>query len=107
MKLHISLVKATLISSNIQPEYYDVKCRRNQEILQVFAAWYEKNQDECSKEDKEEILECISLDLFKPSELFKIVKPSSLYPDEEIDKRILDHLHEMEDRIARYENWDD
>ena len=45
----------------------------------------------------------ISLDLFLPSELIEIVKPTGLYPDDEIDKRIRDYLHEMDGIISTRE----
>ena len=58
-------------------------------------AWYKRNKN-WSQEDKEDILGTFDLDLFSGTDLFQSVKPSGLFPDDEVDKRILKVLEESE-----------
>ena len=108
-KLNISLVKDIIKSGRNcinSPSWTKLAKRKaNLAMFQILSSWYEneKNNDKCSKEDKEDILGCISLDLFLPSELIEIVKSTGLYPDDEIDKRIRDYLHEMDGIISTRE----
>merc|ERR1712150_56141 len=112
-KLHISLVKDIIIYSNglqkdshSHPINFRLKITpriQNQATFKVFAGWYEKNKAECSKEDLDGFMQCISLDLFLPSELIKTVKPTGLFQDEEIDKRILQLLYEMDEIVITRE----
>lgn len=58
-------------------------------------SWYEQNKN-WSQEDKEEILGTFNLDLFSATELFQLVKPSGLFPEDEVDKRIPKALGESD-----------
>ena len=63
--------------------------------LRCLLAWYNQNKDMC-QEDKEEILGTIDLDSLPAADLFEIVKPSGLFPDDEVDKRIVKCLRESD-----------
>ena len=77
---------------NLQHDIPTMSLRQmNKRIFQFFVAWYEKNKDGCSKADKDEMMQFIPLDKFLLSDLIKIVKPSGLFPDKEVDKMILAH----------------
>ena len=56
--------------------------------LRCLLAWYNQNKNMC-QEDKEEILGTIDLDSIPAADLFELVKPSRLFPDDEVDKRIV------------------
>ena len=58
-------------------------------------AWFNQNKDIC-QEDKKKILDKIDLDLLPAADLFQLVKPSGLFPDDEVDKRIVECLHERD-----------
>ena len=47
--------------------------------------------------DLEEILGTIDLDLLPAADLFELVKPSGLFPDNEVDKRIVECLRERDE----------
>lgn len=64
--------------------------------LRCFLAWYNQNKDIC-QEDKKKILGTIDLDALPATDLFQLVKPSGLFPDDEVDKRILDCLRERDE----------
>ena len=63
--------------------------------LRCLLAWYNQNKDMC-QEDKEEILGTIELDYLPVADLFELVKPSGLFPDDEVDKRIVKCLRESD-----------
>ena len=50
-------------------------------------AWCNQNKD-ISQEYKKKILETIDLCSLSGADLFQLVKPSGLFPDDEVDKRI-------------------
>ena len=83
------------------------KSKKNQRIcnsakFRCFLAWYHKNQDICHN-DKKKILGMIDLDLFSASDLFQLVKPSGLFPDAEVDKRIIECLRERDEMASQKE----
>ena len=67
----------------------------NSSRFRCLLAWYKRNKN-WSQEDKEDILGTFDLDLFSGTDLFQLVKPSGLFPDDEVDKRILKVLEESE-----------
>ena len=66
-------------------------CAMNSARFRCFWAWCQTNKDMCP-EDKKKILGVIDLDLFCATELFLLVKPSGLFPEVEVDKRIVNCL---------------
>ena len=76
----------------------------NKRNFQFVAAWYEKNKDGCSKADKDDLMQFIQLDEFLMSDLIKIVKPSGLFPDEEVDEMILAQAEKLDQILLDEEN---
>ena len=65
-------------------------------LVRCFLAWYQQNVDMCPNE-KKKIFGMIDLDLVNASDLFQVVKPSGLFPDVEVDKRIIERLRERDE----------
>ena len=65
-------------------------------LVRCFLAWYQQNEDMCPNE-KKKIFGMIDLDLVNASDLFQVVKPSGLFPDVEVDKRIIERLRERDE----------
>ena len=85
--------------------------RYNQRILnsakfRCFLAWKQGNKD-TSQEEKKKILGTIDLDLFHAIELYQLVKPSGLFPEDEVEKRIVKCLRERDEMISQKERNDD
>ena len=68
----------------------------NSAQLKCLLAWFNQNKDVC-QEDKNKILATIDLDSLPAADLFELVKPSGLFPDDEVDKRIVECLRERDD----------
>ena len=75
----------------------------NSSQFKCLLAWYKQNKDVCP-EEKKKLLGTIDLDLFTATELFQLVKPSGLFPDDEVDERILKHLGER-DKVVYHKEW--
>ena len=71
----------------------------NSAQLRCLLAWLNQNQNEDScQEDKKSVLaETIDLDSLPAADLFKLVKPSGLFPDDEVDRRIFECLLERDE----------
>ena len=78
----------------------------NSSKFRCFVAWYKRNKD-IAQEDKDKILGLIDLDLFSATELYQLVKPSGLFPDVEVEKRILRCLGERDEMVLakKKRNW--
>ena len=68
----------------------------NSAQFKCLLAWFNQNKDVC-QEDKKEILATIDLDFLPAADLFQLVKPSGLFPDDEVDKRIVECLRERDE----------
>ena len=56
---------------------------------------------------KQLLLRTIDLNFLPAADLFQLVKPSGLFPDDEVDKRIVQCLHERDAfhaELANYQN---
>ena len=60
------------------------------------------NKDTC-KDVKKNILGTIDLELFRAIELYQLVKPSGLFPADEVEKRIVKCLRERDEMISQKE----
>ena len=65
-------------------------------IFRCVLAWFNQNKDLC-QEDRKQILDMIALDSLPAADLFRLVKPSGLFPDDEVDKRIIECLLERDE----------
>ena len=67
----------------------------NSAQLRCILAWLDQNKDVYPKV-KELLLSTIDLNFLPAADLFQLVKPSGLFPDDEVDKRIVQCLHERD-----------
>ena len=63
--------------------------------LRCILAWLDQNKDVYPKV-KELLLSTIDLNFLPAADLFQLVKPSGLFHDDEVDKRIVQRLHERD-----------
>lgn len=96
--LPLQIIKDLFSFPRINEIFRTKKSQRvfNSAQFRCFWAWYQGNKDTCP-EDKKKIMGTIDLDLFRATELFLLVKPSGLFPDDEVDKRIVECLHERDE----------
>ena len=83
------------------------RSRKSERVLnsakfRCFWSWYQVNKDTC-QEVKKKILGRIDLDLFRAIELYQLVKPSGLFPADEVEKRIVKCLRERDEMISQKE----
>ena len=67
----------------------------NSAQLRCILAWLDQNKDVYPKV-KELLLSTIDLNFLPAADLFQLVKPSGLFHDDEVDKRIVQRLHERD-----------
>ena len=72
----------------------------NTVLFGCFWDWLKNNKGGCSDEDKKEILEMVSLDLVPLYPLIRIVKPSGLFPKDEVDKKIIDFAKKFDSMVT-------
>ena len=67
----------------------------NSAQFRCLLAWLNQNKDVYPK-IKQLLLRTIDLNFLPAADLFQLVKPSGLFPDDEVDKRIVKCLHERD-----------
>ena len=67
----------------------------NSAQLRCILAWLNQNKDVYPK-IQQLLLRTIDLNFLPAADLFQLVKPSGLFPDDEVDKRIVQCLHERD-----------
>jgi len=104
--LPLQIIKDLFSFPRIKEIFMTKKSQRvlNSAQFRCFWAWYQVNKDMCL-EDKKKILGTIDLDLFRATELFLLVKPSGLFPDVEVDKRIVMCLRERDEMVSQREKY--
>jgi len=78
----------------------------NSAQLRCILAWLNQNKDVYPK-NKQLLLRTIDLNFLPAADLFQLVKPSGLFPDDEVDKTIVQRLHERDAfhaELANYQN---
>ena len=76
----------------------------NSAQLRCILAWLDQNKDVYPKV-KELLLSTIDLNFLPAADLFQLVKPSGLFHDDEVDKRIVQRLHERDAFHAELSNY--
>ena len=104
--LPLQIIRDLLYFPGIKEIFRTKKSQRvlNSARFRCFWAWCQTNKDTCP-EDKKKILGVIDLDLFRATELFLLVKPSGLFPEVEVDKRIVRCLRERDEMVSQKEKY--
>ena len=58
----------------------------------MFLDWYEANEENCTEEDKKEILQSFNYDHFTGEELITVVGSSGLLPRVEVDRMVVERF---------------
>ena len=58
----------------------------------AFLAWYTANEENCTEEDKKEILRSFNYDHFSGEELITVVGESGLLPWEEVKRMVVERF---------------
>ena len=64
----------------------------------MFAAWYSVNEDNCTVEEKNEILKSFHYSDFTGEELVKVVGRSGLFTKEAVEDMVIERLNQYEER---------
>ena len=64
----------------------------------IFAAWYSVNEDNCTVEEKNEILKSFHYSDFTGEELVKVMGRSGLFSREEAEEMAIERLRQYEER---------
>ena len=64
----------------------------------MFAAWFSVNEDNCTVEEKKEILESLNYMDLSGEELVKVVGRSGMLSREEVEEMVIERLKQYEAR---------
>ena len=72
-------------------------------LFACFYRWYDENEGTCCDEDKKEILGMVNLELFHLATLINRVKPTGMFPKDEVDRRITDLARKYDEMVDEEE----
>ena len=77
--------------------------------FEAFLSWYSKNDQDCSDNDKQLILDSFDLDDFTGKDLMTVVKTSGMFSEESVNASIIEKFDRCSCHLfsRRNDNWDD